>query len=305
MANSFEKPPIEEPGKLPEEEKKEELTSVEKPAIEKPDLETRRQQELDAYWDAVLKQIPSEYKEAEKQRQEERNQQLKDEYNASIKVIDKYESLSEKEFHKWIDTPEYRDLFEIMDRGIMKPMGVLFKDGEFSVKGKDWLLDYYENSLEDTPIGINAKYDAELTKFGTQLQNNKNQENLNLVLTKEGSFNIVFKEEIFSGETKGIENTVDITEDDTYVYVSSIELASALKGKGYGQAIYIKLNNYAKSKGKILHSDKGQSMTGASANVWNALIKKGIAIKIADNEYRFKYDAEKLNTEVKKEAEKK
>lgn len=136
--------------------------SFEKPAIEKPDIETRRQQEIDAYWKEQLQQIPPEYKESEKRRQEEKNQQLKDEYDASIKVIDKYELLGDTEFRKWIDTQEYRNLFEIMDRGIMKPMGVLFKDGEFSVKGKDWLLDYYESSLKEKPFGINAKYDAEI-----------------------------------------------------------------------------------------------------------------------------------------------
>lgn len=156
MDNSFEKPSIEEPGKLSEEEKKEELTSVEKPAIEegtekktpKPeevaDIEKRRQEELNK----IDKQTGEKISDAPANTFHREKQQI---VKTWIKLREENAKLTNDDF-----------LDKLVDSGLVYDFNSLPSDVKemlWDGKYKDALSDFAIETYEDR---INSKYDAEI-----------------------------------------------------------------------------------------------------------------------------------------------
>ncbi len=126
------------------------------------DIERRRQEELDKYWDRQLRQIP------EKEREREVKRVTTDIINAR-KVADKFLSLvstkSVDEFHKWINENPY-DAYklqnELEEHYLTKDLWKYGFDRTFIPYGKNTIDEYLYNLLTTDVDKINAKYDAEL-----------------------------------------------------------------------------------------------------------------------------------------------
>ena len=120
------------------------------------DIEIRRQKELDKYWEAQLKQIPTE---KEKQREiKRRTTDQREKLNAINKLLNKAETMTKEEMRDWLNTDEAAQLL-----GEFEKLGI----------GEYWKYTTQENITKAreeakrlfTPEVdiINAKYDTELT----------------------------------------------------------------------------------------------------------------------------------------------
>lgn len=92
-------------------------------------------------------------------------------------------------------------------------------------------------------------------------------------------------------DTEGLEiGFVEIEENDSYLVVQNIKLDESHIGKGYGKSTYLELIKLAGRSGKTLQS--GEELSRQALKVWEWLVHKGLAIKIAEG-FR---DETKLNT---------
>jgi predicted GNAT family acetyltransferase len=65
--------------------------------------------------------------------------------------------------------------------------------------------------------------------------------------------------------------------------IANTEIKYSLRGKGYGKAMYKKAITIAREKGLKLRSS--DYLSKDAANVWESLIKEGLATKFANNYY--------------------
>ena len=87
-----------------------------------------------------------------------------------------------------------------------------------------------------------------------------------------------------------------VEENKTGFIVSNIIIAKENQGKGIATDFYVKMNNLSLEKtGKPLQSIKADKtglieLSDEGKAMWDSFVKKGIAIKISEKKYRFKFN---------------
>ena len=109
------------------------------------DIESRKQEKINKYWDWVLRQLP----ESEKKNEIERvTTKLLEKRNAAIKLINNRDNVA------WLETREALNIYDILG-----------EDAFYNIRDKkyndDAILDRFTPEIEK----INAKYDAELAEL--------------------------------------------------------------------------------------------------------------------------------------------
>lgn len=133
------------------------------------DIERRKEEELDKYWDRQLRQIKDE-----KEREREVKRVTTDIINAR-KVADKFLSLvstkSVDEFHKWIDENPYDAVMlqnELEEHRLTEDLWKYGFDRTSIPYRRNTIDEYLYDFLTTDVDKINAKYDAELESLNNQ-----------------------------------------------------------------------------------------------------------------------------------------
>ncbi|HPC09900.1 MAG TPA: hypothetical protein PLN85_02355, partial [archaeon] len=139
------------------------------------DIERRKEEELDKYWDRQLRQIKDE-----KEREREVKRVTTDIINAR-KVADKFLSLvstkSVDEFHKWIDENPYDAVMlqnELEEHRLTEDLWKYGFDRTSIPYRRNTIDEYLYDFLTTDVDKINAKYDAELEALKNNNNNNNN-----------------------------------------------------------------------------------------------------------------------------------
>lgn len=205
---------------------------------QKADIERRKEEELDKYWDRQLRQIKDE-----KEREREVKRVTTDIINAR-KVADKFLSLvstkSVDEFHKWIDENPYDAVMlqnELEEHRLTEDLWKYGFDRTSIPYHRNTIDEYLYDFLTTDVDKINAKYEAELkalespeiqekeTPLNTDLFPVQSTEELNITYARKKAEQII--EELPEDLLLSIENI-----EDAKLYLQNIILERLVKYTG-------------------------------------------------------------------------